>query len=89
MAEPEKIEAAVQRAFRETGDLDDGDLVTDFILIAVVQNFETGEEGVLATDSRLLAGGNGLAMYKAVGMMSVATEMLEMGGFSGNEEEYS
>ena len=71
----EAVEAEVRRALADAGDMRQGDVVTDYIIVAVVHNLEDGDESVVLTDSA--PAGRGLPTYKARGMLEEALFALD------------
>jgi len=71
----EAVEAEVRAALEAVGDMRQGDVVTAYIIVAVVENLEDGGESVVLTDSG--PPGRGIPTYKARGMLEEALFALD------------
>jgi len=74
MVDRADIRASIQANLEGCETYDDGDLVTDFIVVAVVQNYESGDEAIYFTDSA--PPGKTLPPYKAKGLLVDALDII-------------
>ncbi len=64
------VEAEVKKGLAEIGELRAGDVVTDYVIISVVHDIETGDESVVLTDSAPT--GRTLPTWRVRGMIEEA-----------------
>lgn len=68
------VRAAIQEVLEADEDYESGDLITDYIVVAVVQNYETGDEGIYLADSS--PPGRALPAHKAKGFLVDALDII-------------
>jgi hypothetical protein len=69
-----ELRAGIQEALEADEDYESGDFITDFIVVAVVQNYESGDEGIYLVDSA--PPGRALPSHKAKGFLVDALDII-------------
>lgn len=67
------IEEGIMKAFKSSGDYDQGDMLVDWIVVAYTENPDIEKGGAYP----MLFSNGSMAHYKAVGLLTNALEMLK------------